>query len=117
MLQKVGLYKINVKEDSIDIRLPNPNDLIINWGNVNSRFRKDFVGYWHDTCILSNKKTDKQVYGISILAYRNLIILDHIAYMINHRLIEKEFEATFIEINKTYEKPLDLVTVGMSKGG
>lgn len=117
MLQRVGLYKINVKEDSIDIRLPNPNDLIINWGHVTSEFRKDFVGFWHDTVVLSHKKTDKQVYRISILAYRQLIILDHIAYMINHKLIREDFEKTFMTINKTYEKPLDMITIGMSKGG
>lgn len=110
MLRKTGLYQI--KGESISIRLPNPNDIIINWGHVTPLFKKEFLIFWHETFVLSKKKTDKQIYGISIFAYRQLIILDHIAYLVNKKMAKGRFEAVYDEVNNVYSKPLDMLTLG-----
>lgn len=109
MLRKTGLYQI--KGDALAIRLPNPNDIIINWGHVDPLFKKEFLIYWHETYVLSNKKTDKQVYGISIFAYRQLIVLDHIAHLVNKKEAKGRFGTVYDEINNVYSKALDMLTL------
>lgn len=107
MLNKSGIY--NIKNNKVHIRLPNPNDIIINWGNVDELFKKEFILFWHETCVLSTKKTDKQIYGISLFAYRQLILLDHVGYLVNRKEAKGRFETLYKEMNEKYAKALDML--------
>lgn len=115
MLQRSGIYSI--KNEHIEIRLPNPDDITFKWSNADEEFKEQFITFWFETSVLSQKKTDKQVYNISMFAYRQLILLDHVGYMLNHNLIKKDFVSTIQDINATYAKPLSILTTGLSTGG
>lgn len=111
MLRSCSLY--NIKGENIEIRLPNPNDIIINWSVVSKEFKKDFVSFWHQTYVLSkNVDVKHHSYNINTLAYKNLLILDHIGYMVNNRLIKENelFDDAFDRVANSYESALALIT-------
>lgn len=111
MLQSVGLYR--VKGEVIEIRLPNPNDVLINWSMANDEFKKEFISFWHQTYVLSQKREGMHhAYGISKVAYRNLIVLDHIAYQVNAGLISENmmFDDAYDHVSQAYDNALRLMT-------
>ena len=107
MLQKSGLY--TVKNNSISIRLPNPNDFMYKWHQVSPTFKKDFVASWHEAFVLSHQPSTHKVYGIPLVAYKQLVILDHIGYLINSNNVKGTFEECFKDIVKDYGNVLDLL--------
>lgn len=111
MLKSVGLYSIN--KDEIFIRLPNPNDIIINWSKVSVEFQKEFLLFWHQTYVLSQDlKIKHHSYQINPLAYKNLMILDHIGYQVNDGEFSKEssFEDAYDIVLRRYDAALRLIT-------
>lgn len=107
MLQKSGLY--TVKNNSISIRLPNPSDFIYKWHHVSPQFKKSFVASWHEAFVLSHQPSTHKVYGVPLVAYKQLVVLDHIGYLINSNAPLGSFEQCFEDIVKQYGNVLDLL--------
>lgn len=117
MLQKVGMYKIT--GNAIEIRQPNPSDLLVSWANMSKEFKKDFLNFWFETILLTNAKSEKTIYGINPMAYKQLLLLDHITYLVNKRdvVIQNDFLTVLTGLIDEYGEVIDKMISIVAEGG